>query len=259
MVEAIEMVPSVAQNAAASAGAFGGMAFAAPGSFIEIYGLSMASSSRGWAGEDFTNGTAPTTLDRVKVTINGEPAYISYVSPDQINVQVPAGVPIGQTVPVVVSYGQTASAAAQLAIRATAGGLLAPATFKVGDKQYVAAVHETTGAFVSSGNIPNVPAAPATPGEMLRFYGIGFGAVQPGTTPVAGQVVQGQTQITTPVEFFFGDAKAQVQYAGLVPDLVGVYQFNVILPASLSAGDVPVRVTVGGENIAQTLFLSIGN
>jgi uncharacterized protein (TIGR03437 family) len=155
----------------------------------------------------------------------------------------------------VVSYGGKSTAAAMLEIKEAAGGLLAPATFKVNDKQYVAAIHQDSGAFVSNGSIPNLPAAPAEPGETLTFYGIGFGPVTPGA--VAGYIAEGTTNVALPVQFQFGDVAAQVLYAGLAPDLVGVYQFNVVVPADAPRGDVLLRVLVAGEPVAQNLTISV--
>lgn len=247
--------PSV--DSIATASGFGGYAgFAAPGSYVEIYGSNMAGTARGWASSDFTGTTAPTSLDGVTVTVNGTPAYISYVSPKQINIQIPDSIPTG-TVPVVVTYQGLPSAAATLTLNAQQPGLLAPASFKVGSTQYVAAVHGVTGAFVSGGNIPGVTTAPAVSGETLIFYGTGFGAVT--GTKVAGQIASGQTALVNPFTMSIGGSAAIVSYAGLAPSLVGVYQINAAVPANLAFGDQRVLTALNGiANNMQTLFLSVG-
>jgi len=74
---------------------------------------------------------------------------------------------------------------------------------------------------------------------------------------VAGQIATGTTTVTTAVQFQFGDVPAQVLSAGLVPNLVGVYQFNVAVPEGLPSGDVPLKVLVGGEPLTQTLFVPV--
>jgi uncharacterized protein (TIGR03437 family) len=247
--------PAITENGVVSASGFGGFAAAAVGSYIEIYGSNLAGASRAWTMEDFNDGRAPTALEGVTVTVDGKPAYINFVSPSQVNVQVPEGVSAGQAVPVVVSYGGASTAAAMLEIKEAAPGLLAPAAFKVEDRQYVTALHYGTGAFVSNGSVPDVPAAPATPGETLTFYGIGFGPVTPGE--VAGEIAEGATNLALPVEFRFGDVPAQVLYSGLAPGLVGVYQFNVVVPPDAPRGDARLNVLVGGERIAQTLYIPV--
>ncbi len=255
-VSLVVSAPVISNNGIVTAGGFGGFVSAAPGSFVEIYGTNLAETTRGWAGTDFTNGNAPTTLDQVSVTVNGQPAYVNYVSPGQVNVQIPANVPTGGTVPVVVSHSGQPSAPAQLTMKAVAGGLLATPAFRVATKQYVVALHQN-GAFVSNGSLPNLPTAPAIPGETLTFYGVGFGPVSPSTVPLAGQIVTGTSSMTNSLQFNFGTAAGQILYAGLAPNLVGVYQFNVVVPMDAPPGDQRLNVVVGGTSIQQTLFIPV--
>lgn len=242
--------PVISSGGVVSAGNFGGFPFAAPGSFIEIYGTNLATDvSRGWNTSDFVAGAAPTTLENVSVTIGGLRAFVNFVSRNQINVQVPADVPAGNSANVVVTVRNQASAPFSLPIRQFAAGLLAPASFREGDRQFVATVRSTDGTFVRTD-------APARPNEILLFYGVGFGPVNPVTVPIAGRVVENAATITAPVEFFFGEQQAEVLYAGLASGLVGVYQFNVRVPAA-AAGTQPLRVTLNGEPIGQSLFVPI--
>ena len=247
--------PAIVENGVISASSFGGFASAAPGSYIEIHGSNLAGATRGWSAGDFTDGRAPTTLEGVTVTVEGKSAFVNFVSPTQVTVQAPADLTPGRTAPVVVSYQGQSSAPAMLAIKGTAGGLLAPANFNVNGKQYVAAVSLRTGAFVVNRSIPNIGGEPARAGETLVFFGIGFGPVTPAA--VAGQVARGTTAVTATVQFQFGELPVQVLSAGLVPELVGVYQFNVAVPVGLPSGDVPLTVLVGGEPLLQTLFVPV--
>jgi uncharacterized protein (TIGR03437 family) len=256
-VTSIVQVDTTMAGAVVSASNFGALPTAAPGSYLEIYGSNLAGTTRGWAAADFSNGSAPTSLDGVTVTVNGQRAYVNYVSPAQVNVQVPATVPAGGNVPVVVTYQGQASPPLTLGIQALEPGLLAPASFNVAGKQYVAALHATSGTFVSSGNIPGIAAAPAVAGETLTIYGLGFGAVTQSGAPIAGQIAQGQTTLSAAVQFTVGSAVAQVTYAGLAPGLVGVDQFNVVVPAGLASGDQSLQVAVNGAPIVQTLWLPL--
>lgn len=248
--------PTITSNGIITPSNFGGFASAASGSYIEIYGTNLAGTTRGWGGDDFTNDNAPLSLDGVTVTVNGKSAYISYVSPGQVNAQVPADVSPDSATPVVLTYKGQSSAPAGLTIKALAPGLLAPPSFLVGDKQYVVAVH-ANGDFVSNGSIPNLKAAPASRGETLVFYGVGFGPVSPSSVPVAGRVVLVATALSTPVEFKFGETIAQVTYAGLAPTLVGLYQFNVVVPALVPDGDQRLTVTQGSETVPQVLLIPV--
>ena len=233
--------PAIADHGIISAGSFGGFTSAAVGSFLEIYGSNLAGTSRSWTSSDFNGRQAPTSLDGVTVTVAGVPAYISYVSPNQVNVQVPAGIPRGSADLVVVTYRGQASAAGRIAIQTVSPGLLALANV-------AAAFHSAEGTLVSTDS-------PASPGETLMFYGIGFGPLTNGD--VAGKIASGLTQLLTPVDFQFGGISAQVTYAGLAPDLVGIYQFNVVVPPAVPSGDVALNVLLGGTAIAQTLTIPI--
>ena len=251
--------PSIrSDNGAILASAFGGGTVAAPGAFIEVYGDNLAGAeSRSWAGADFVNNRAPTSLDNASVTVNGQPTFMSYVSATQLNVQIPANVPTGEPLDVVVTYRGVSSDSVRIGMVDQAGGLLAPPSFKVGDKQFVVAVRPATGAFISNGTIAGLSAAPAVRGETLVFYGTGFGLIGGSTTSLGGDIAQGTSRVLAPVQFKFGAATGQVAYAGLTPGLVGLYQFNVVVPADAPAGDVQLQVIQAGAPIAQKLFIPV--
>lgn len=248
--------PVIANSGIVTATNFGGYVAVAAGSFMEIYGTNLAPTSLAWAGSDFNNGKAPTSLGGVTVTVAGIPAYVNYVSPGQLNVQVPAGVPTSGTAPVVVTYNNQASNTFTVPMRPYSGGLLAPPAFKVGTTQYVAAFH-ADGSYVTPGTIPGIKGTPAAAGETIIFYGVGFGPVSPGSTPVAGQIVTEATSLATPAIFSFDGSAGQVQFGGLVQGLVGLYQFNVTLPANVSTGDVAIKVNQGAQVVPQTLFIPV--
>lgn len=255
-ITVLTATPVISAGGVISASAFGAFTAAAPGSYIEIYGTNLAGTTRQWAGSDFTNGAAPTSLDGVSVTVNGQAAYVYAVSPTQVNVQIPANVPTSGQVPVVVTYQNQASAAAMLSMQPTSAGLLAPPSFLVNGKQYVFAAH-ADGTFVSNGSIAGVPTAPAVPGETLVFYGLGFGPVNETAVPIAGQIAAGQTTLSAATKFTFGGSTGQVLYAGLAPGFVGLYQFNVKVPADAANGDVALVVTVAGSADPQTLYVPV--
>jgi len=50
-----------------------------------------------------------------------------------------------------------------------------------------------------------------------------------------------------------------VPYAGLSPNLTGLYQFNAVVPANAGNGAVPLTFTVGGTAGTQTLCLAVSN
>ena len=256
VLEAASFVPTINEGGAVTLSNFGGFASAAPGSFIEIYGVNFGQTTREWAGSDFTGGRAPTSLDDVSVTIGGQSAFVRFVSPGQLNVQVPS-VPTGGQLPVVVTVKGQASPAVMLDIQAIAPGLYAPPGFKSRDQQFVVPVRPATGALINNGSVPGIPFSEAIPGETLLFFGVGFGQVDPASTPVAGQVVTASARVSVPVTIKIGGIDAPVAFAGLVQGSLGLYQLNVIIPAQLPRGDHQVEVEVDGKPIRQTLFLPV--
>jgi uncharacterized protein (TIGR03437 family) len=258
-IRVIERPPQPAirsESGAILASGFGGAAVAAPGAFIEVYGDNLAGEvSRSWAGSDFVNNRAPTSLEGASVSINGQPTFISYVSPTQLNVQIPANVPTGEPLPVVVSFRGVSSNPVMLRVVDQAGGLLAPASFKVGDKQYVVGVRPDK-TLIANG-IPGLPQVLAERGETLIFYGTGFGRITGTTSSLGGDIAQGTSRVVAPVQFKFGGKDARVDYAGLTPEQVGLYQFNVVVPADASSGDVEVQVIQAGTPIAQKLYIPV--
>jgi uncharacterized protein (TIGR03437 family) len=158
---------------------------------------------------------------------------------------------------VILTYNGRPSPPVNFAIAAKGAAILAPVSFKVNGKQYVGAYH-VNGAPVTNGNIHGFPAAPAFPGETLEFYGLGFGAVKSGAA-IAGKIATGQTTLSNPVQFLFGDNKlpGTVLYQGLAPGFVGLYQFNVTVPPNAPSGDLALQVSQSGNNLPQTLYISV--
>lgn len=103
---------------------FGGFPSIAPGTWIEIYGVNLATNtrSRTWTGADFNGTQAPTSLGGTSVTVAGKPAFVYFVSPGQVNVQAPAGIPPGQY-PVVVTTAGGSNTAYTVSVNATQPGL----------------------------------------------------------------------------------------------------------------------------------------
>jgi uncharacterized protein (TIGR03437 family) len=244
--------PSI--SGAISAGAFGGFSAVAPGTWVEIYGSNLASTTLAWTAADFTGNSAPTSLGGAQVTIGGHPAFVDYISPGQVNAQLPSGIGPGPLQLTVTSENVT-STPVNVTVNATQPGLLAPQTFNIGAKQYVVA-QLPDGTFVlPAGAIAGVDSRPAKPGETIVIYGIGFGSVVPGTP--AGQIVAGENQISASLQFLFGQTQGHVSYAGLEPDAVGLYQFNVVVPQVASGNLVPFTFNLGGAAGTQTLYTAV--
>jgi uncharacterized protein (TIGR03437 family) len=247
--------PSIAPSGVLTATAFGGAAAVAPGSWVEIYGQNLANGSRSWAAMDFEGTRAPTTLDGTRVTIGGQAAFVSYISPGQVNIQAPSPLAAGsQEVRVTTAAG--ISEAYFVTVTARQPALLAPATFISAGRQYAAALLSDGTTFVLPRNaLAGIVSRPARAGETIVLYGVGFGATSPGTN--AGEIASAANSLTAPLRFQFGNTPAAASYAGLAPGFVGLYQFNVTVPSGVTGDAVPLTFTLDGSAGSQTLYTAI--
>jgi uncharacterized protein (TIGR03118 family) len=247
LLGSISANPNVASavNAAQVGGAIAG------NTFVSIYGTDLAATKRGWGTKDFgTNGTTlPTSLDGVHVTINGEPAYICYISPIQINLLTPADLTTGGAVALQVSSGTLTSSTMNVTVQAAA-----PSFFLFDAAGHVAATHANN---TPIGTATSTPAGtPAAPGELIILYGNGFGPTIPPTAN--GQLQTTAALLTQYPVIQVGGATAAIAWGGL--SATGLYQFNVTLPTSLPNGDASVTaVTASGISSPATGLITIHN
>jgi len=240
-------VPPPAITSVRSLSDFGGLPSFASGSWLEVRGTNLATDTRSWTDADFHGGVAPSSLDGTSVTIDGVPGFVSYVSPQQVNVVAPADPATGQ-VQVTATNCAGTSAPYPIQKNAIAPGLLAPAAFNFGGKQYVAA---TLPDGVTHAGSPGYAAT--KPGDALQTFGIGFGAVNPPSTP--GSATSQQDSIPG-FTLAFGSTPAAVSYAGLAPGVIGLYQINFTTPA-VASGDYQIMVNVGGTALQQVVYLTV--
>ena len=250
--------PTITDGGVVTATAFRPAGRPAPGAWIEIYGSDLATTTRSWQSSDFRGTSAPTSLDGVSVTIGGKSAYVAFISPGQVNAQVPDGIPSGSAVPLVLENAQGRSDPYILQTSETAPALLAPTSFRANGRQYVAAMfaRQDSGELVyvgPSGAIRGVSTRPAAPGDVITFYGIGFGPVTPSLD--AGIIPTEATALTNPVTILFSSTPGKILYAGLAPGLIGLYQFNVEVPAGTS-GDCQITIQSAGRVFDGNQFLA---
>ena len=69
--------------------------------------------------------------------------------------------------------------------------------------------------------------------------------------------MQHNNSLLLPFQVFFGGTRAAVNYAGLAPGSVGLYQFNVIVPDSAAGAAVPLTFALGGTAGQQVLYTAV--
>lgn len=251
--------PSINSGGVITAGQFGGGARFASGSWIEIFGQNFAPERRTWDNA-FQGDVAPTALGDVSVTINGRPAPIAFANAEQINVQAPEDTATGP-VQVVVRRGTEQSDAFNLTKSVEAPALYAPPFLNLTNRQFVGAFFPNSSTFAGNfSSVAGIQSRVARSGDTLIFFGVGFGAVRPpatGAIPIAGRIVRELNQTAKPVRFRFGQVEGTLSYSGLSPGFIGLYQFNVTVPA-LPAGVYELEVLLDGQSIGQRLFFEVG-
>lgn len=211
----------VAPNAVAISGSTSAASFLpnfAPGMIMALFGQNLASSTPAQPGSPL-----PTQLAGTTVTLNGIPVPLYYVSPSQINMQIPYEIPGNSTAILKVSSnGQTATSrinvsAATPGIFADGNGLLVP--------------YQATGR-----------------GQSVVLYETGDGLVSPqpvsGSVPAAG--VTPVPRATVSVTVGGVPAPTPFAYLGVPAWSIGVTQINFTIPSSAPLGFQQVVVTVGG-------------
>lgn len=198
----------------------------APGSWFTVFGTNLASNSRPWRGDEIVDGALPTRLDGTQVTVNGQPAFVYYISPTQVNAQAPDTGTGPASVQVVVNglASDTTTATVQT---------YSPAFFLRLGTNYVVA---TTPDFAL--------VTKAKPGDILVLWGTGFGPTNP--VIASGTVVTGAPVLTTNPTVLIGTQSADYLGGALSPGSAGLYQIAIRVPSSAPDGDLPVVAQIGG-------------
>jgi uncharacterized protein (TIGR03437 family) len=238
-------VPSAGSNPSVSlvANAFGETATIAPNTWIEIKGTNLASNTRIWQDSDFVNNRMPIALDGTGAKVNGNSAFVYYISPTQVNILTPPDALSG-TVEVQLTNGSVTSSM-------TVAAQALAASFFVFDGVHATATHLNGGLVGPTTLYPGF-STPASPNEPLILYANGLG---PTSSPVvSGAVTQGGTLPQLPL-VKIGGVTANVTFAGLVSP--GLFQLNVIVPPSVPDGDLPLTGTYNGVPMQSGVILTV--
>jgi uncharacterized protein (TIGR03437 family) len=220
-----------------------------PGAWISIFGANLAYTSRGWLNSEIVGGKLPTLLDGVSVTIDSRLAAVSYISPLQLNVQVPDDTAIGP-VPVAVTTPQ-GTATFTTTMQTFSPGVF---MYQAANARYVAAQHADYSIVGPPGLYPGA-SSPAKPGEVIILYTTGFGPTSPPTP--SGQVVTSAAPVVnlSAISMTIGGLPAQVQWAGIT--IAGVWQLNVQVPAGAATGDAAIVAQIGGKSTQGGAFVTV--
>jgi uncharacterized protein (TIGR03437 family) len=233
-----------------------------PNAIVSIFGSNFAppGTSRKVSGADLVNDMVPTNLAGVCVTFGTTRAPVFLVTPGQLNVQVPQvavpGTPPVQVITNCDAPNAVASGSVNVAVQAASPEFFYAANDGSG-KSPVAATDGLSGAGVGDPARLGAGFARAYPGETVTIYATGLGLTSPsfatGQLPPAGAQV-GNVSISidgTPLD------PSAIQYAGVTPLNAGLYQLNIVLPATLTTGDHGITMSVGGTRSPAGGYISV--
>jgi adhesin/invasin len=197
-----------------------------PGALMTIFGRALSD-----AVYQATTLPLPQTLGPTTVTVDGAPVLLYYVSPTQINFQMPSGQGAGTPSVVVTNAALKASSQAfPVILTAVNPGLIV--------------TPDGRAAALNQDFSPNTAATPQPAGAIILVYLTGQG---PTTPPVPDGVAAPSSPLSVVngrVAAQIGGKPAEVLFAGLAPGFVGDTQVNVRIPEGLAPGDQPVFITI---------------
>lgn len=224
--------PAIAANGIIDAAGFSSNDLA-PGSIVTIFGTGLA----GAVLQAPSASALPTALFDAGVTFNNIPAPLYYVSPTQINAQVPIDLTPGAVT--VQVRRNLATSASQVVTLLPA----APAILSVNQQGTGAGLifHAADSSLVTA-------STPAKAGETLVIYCTGLGALK---TPLkSGEVAPNPPPETLNLpQVTIGGASASVSLSSAVSGYVALYQVRVQVPNATQTGSaVTVKLSIGGAS-----------
>jgi uncharacterized protein (TIGR03437 family) len=206
--------PAGIVNAASSAPFTSGLS---RGEFLSVYGTNLAPKLD-------INTDFPRTLSGVQVLINNRPAPLYFVSPTQISLVVPYSTNELVANVQVINNGVASNTTSLFVKQATPGIFTKPLP---GFGQ-AAALH-TDFTEITQAN-------PARPGEVIQVFMGGLGDVAPPITEGDLSPVSRTTAAFAASVDGYVVPDADLTYAGLAPQLRGLYQMNLKIPAAVGSG-----------------------
>ena len=217
----------------------------APGSIASIFGANLATAT-----VSATTTPLRTTLAGTSVSVNGVAAPLFYVSPGQINFQVPLQPQQTPATPgVVVTTGAGSSDPYILDTADPAIGFFSLDSSGCGQG---AVLNVHTDGTVSV----NSPTDSISPGESLAAYGTGLGiGLYVGVPTPASPLTMGGYGAAAAFDLIM-DNNPDVEWDGLAPGLIGADQFNVLVPQRVREG-CAVPFQVAEVSITQPVTIAV--
>ena len=217
-------LPTVSTNGVVNAASFAPRI--SPGALATVFGSNFALTNAG------AQTPLPTSVESVSVSVNGQLAPVLYVTPTQVNFQVPWETALGPATVTVAVNGGPSNAVTVNVLGA------APGLFSTSSGQAIVQNSDYT---------LNSPTNPAKVGSTIVAYLSGSGTVSPPVADGAIAPIGTLVYLNSGSSATIGSSTVQVAFAGLAPGFVGLVQVNIVVPSGLATGTYPLTVTIGSE------------
>jgi uncharacterized protein (TIGR03437 family) len=227
----LDKVPYVAPTGVENGAGSTPVAAVAPGSVVSVFGANLAAGTSVGPASPL-----PQTLGGVTAMIGQQFMPLFFVSPGQINFQLPDGVALGAQTLTITPQGQPNVQVSFNVVR-NAPGLFQQS---INGQAFALAYHADGSAITA--------AAPAQVGETITIYGTGFGPTDPARLEGFALPVSPVYNIVDAVTVSAGSVTGPATAAFAVAGSVGVdaVQFAITDPAT-SGTNASVSVTINGQ------------
>jgi len=203
----------------------------APGSIVSVFGANLAATSA-----TASSLPLPKTLGGASLQVGDYEVPLFYSSGGQINAQLPYELQPNSRPQLIVKGADFVTVPETITVAAARPGIFT--TTQDGKGQGV--IMDTANRLVDAAN-------PAKAGDVVVVYCTGLGATNPAVRSGEAAPASPLAHVVTPVTVTIGGQPAAVQYAGLTPGFVGLYQVNVQIPSGVTPGSsVPLVITQDG-------------
>ena len=220
----------------------------APGGIISVFGASLATATAA-----ATRLPLDTVLGNASLNIGGRDAPLFYSSNGQINAQLPFDLEPNSRPSVMLKTRRQGATQDTYAVPETITVTTVQPTIFTTNQQGTG-----QGAILDKNNKLVDASAPAQVGDVVQVFCTGLGATQPAVASGApAPATPPLAQVTVPVTATVGGKPAAVQFAGLAPNFVGLYQVNVQIPDGVTAGSAVQLVLYQNGIASNTVTLAV--
>jgi uncharacterized protein (TIGR03437 family) len=222
---------TVSSSITAVRSAADGTAPVAPGGLISVYGQNLSEVSMGAVVTPLAS-----ELEGRCLAVNGTLIPLLFVSPGQINAQLPFNVVGSATIELYTPTGISNNFL--FTIQPTAPSIFQ--TGVAGPETGLATIYR------DDNNQLVTPTNPLHPGDLVTIYLTGMGQTSPTVAAGAPAPLNPLASVLVLPVVTLGGAPVAVTYAGLTPEEIGVYQINVTIPNGVPQGlGVPLTIVQG--------------